>query len=82
MPSDRRPSIIASVSSANKTPSSVVSPSAIAAATSARFVMLFEPGSTIVVSGGEVSGSIGKGSGRLRGSVGGIVQSSGRIDGR
>ena len=82
MPSDRRPSIIAAVSSANSTPSSVVSPSAIAAATSARLVRLFDPGSAIVASGGVVSGSIGNGSGRVRGSMGAITQSSGRIEGR
>ena len=58
MPSSARAANIASVSSAKSTPRSVVSPSASAAATSARFVMLFEPGRVIVVSGGAVSGVI------------------------
>ena len=55
-PSDLTPSIMASVSSARSAPVSVVSPVASAAHTSARLVMLLEPGSLTVASGGAPSG--------------------------
>ena len=62
IPSPSRTLSIASVSSANRAPRRTLVPSARAAHTSARLVMLFDPGSTTVVSGGAASGVIGKGS--------------------
>ena len=49
---------MASVSSANRTPSSVLVPEARAAQTRARLVMLFDPGTTTVASTGPARGSI------------------------
>ena len=49
---------MASVSSATSAPSSVLRPSASAAATRARLVMLFDPGGTTVASSGPATGSM------------------------
>ncbi len=65
-PSSVRHSSIASVSSANSTPSSVLFPGASAAHTRARFVRLFDPGITTEAATGATSGSIGSGSRIIR----------------
>ena len=58
MPSWRKAAIITWVSSLSSAPVSVLVPSASAAQTSARLVMLFEPGGRIVAASGEESGRI------------------------